>query len=88
MTSAESMQLHLAAISEEVAKSVEALVEQAKSTATIAEEMTLLREGQAELQTQLGALSDEVGRMISLFQTYVVETNGLRADVRKLVARG
>lgn len=82
MTPAESMQAHLADLSEDLAKSVEAQVEQAKSTEVIASEVTSLREGQDELRVKFAELSDEVGRMISLFQGYVTETNKLRSEVR------
>lgn len=79
------MQGHLADLSEDLANSVEAQTEQAKSMETLAGEVTALREGQDEIRTKLAELSDEVGRMISLFQGYVKETNQLRSDVRRVV---
>ncbi len=83
MTPAESMRHHLADLSEDLAKSVEAQVEQAKATETIATEMAELRQGQTELQQKFGELSDKVEQMMSLFGNYVRETQGLRSEVRE-----
>lgn len=85
MTPAEAMQSHLAELSEDMAKSVQSQDEQARSLETLTGEITSLREGQAEIQIKLGELSDEVGRMISLFQGYVKDTADLRSKVQKVL---
>lgn len=82
MTPAEAMQSHLAELSEDLAKSVEAQVEQAKATETIASEMVQLREGQDEMRAKFGELSDKVEEMMALFGNYVRETANLRSEVR------
>jgi hypothetical protein len=82
MTPAEAMQSHLAELSEDLARSVEAQVEQAKATEVIAGEVTSIREGQSELQQKFGELSDKVEEMMTLFGNYAKETAGLRSEVR------
>ncbi len=76
MTPAEAMQSHLAELSEDLAKSVEAQVEQAKATEQIAE-------GMNELRHKFGELSDKVEEMMALFGNYVRETATLRSEVRE-----
>ncbi len=76
MTPAEAMQSHLAELSEDLAKSVEAQVEQAKATEQIAEGMT-------ELRQRFGELSDKVEEMIALFGNYARDTAALRSEVRE-----
>ncbi len=76
MTPAEAMQSHLAELSEDLAKSVEAQVEQAKATEQIAE-------GMNELRQRFGELSDKVEEMMALFGNYVRETATLRSEVRE-----
>lgn len=88
MTPAEAMQGHLAELSEDLAKSVEAQMEQAKSMETMTGEVTALREGQDDMRTKMAELSDEAGRMIALFQGYVKETQALRSDVRRIASNG
>ncbi len=70
------MQSHLAELSEDLAKSVEAQVEQAKATETIASDI-------GEIRRVVGELSDRVEEMISLFGNYVKETATLRSEVRE-----
>jgi methyl-accepting chemotaxis protein len=76
MTPAEAMQSHLAELSEDLAKSVEAQVEQAKATEQIAE-------GVLELRHKFGELSDKVEEMIALFGNYARDTAALRSEVRE-----
>ncbi len=76
MTPAEAMQSHLAELSEDLAKSVEAQVEQAKATETIASDI-------GEIRRVVGELSDRVEEMISLSGNYVKETATLRSEVRE-----
>ncbi len=76
MTPAEAMQSHLAELSEDLAKSVEAQVEQAKATETIACDI-------GEIRRVVGELSDRVEEMIALFGNYVRETATLRSEVRE-----
>lgn len=76
MTPAESMQAHLAELSEDMAKSVEAQTETARSLETLTQNQKLVMDELVELRT-------EVQEMIALFKNYVSETANLRSEVRK-----
>lgn len=81
MTPAEAMQQHLAALSEDMANSVQAQTD-------MAEAMTASAKNQKAIMDELVELRTEVQEMIALFKNYVQETGHLRSEVRKLVAVG
>ena len=76
MTPAESMQHHLADISEDLAEAVEAQTAMAGSLEALATK-------QQQVIDEVVALRAEVGTMITLFRSYVQETNALRSEVRE-----
>lgn len=81
MTPAEAMQQHLAALSEDMAASVQAQTD-------ISEAMTASAKNQKAIMDELVELRTEVQEMIGLFKNYVQETSNLRSEVRKMVAVG
>lgn len=76
MTPAESMQAHLAELSEDMAKSVEAQTETSRSLETMTQNQKLV-------MAELVDLRAEVQEMIGLFKTYVKDTAALRSEVRE-----
>ncbi len=77
MTPAESMQSHLAAISEDLAEAVEAQTAMAGSLEELATK-------QQQVIDQIVELRAEVGQMIALFRSYVTETQALRTEAISL----
>lgn len=77
MTPIESINIHLAELSEDLARSVEAQTEQAKFAEGTQDAMR-------DIQQKVGALSDEVGALSSLVQQFIRETQALRAESQKL----